>query len=100
MIFVYLWRAKREESPRKTRLGRREGEKRYVVRAAENCLLMFKYNAEEACFILIMSRRTSLLALLLLVSLAAAQNFTCSNSVVPGIASGIVRLGVPVSNVA
>lgn len=61
---------------------------------------MFKYNAEEACLILIMSRSTSLVALLLLVALVTSQTTTCSNSVVNGIASGIVRLGVPNANVA
>ena len=61
---------------------------------------MFKYNAEEACLILIMSRSTTLVALLLLISLSAAQTFTCSNSVVEGLATGVVRLGVPNANVA
>ena len=64
--------------------------------------MMFKYNAEEAFLILIMSRSTSLVALLLLVSLVVGQPtaFTCSNSIVEGIATGVVRLGVPVSNIA
>ena len=48
-----------------------------------------------------MYRSTGLIACLLLLSLAACQqNFSCANSVVPGIASGIVRLGVPVASVA
>ena len=66
--------------------------------AAEISLLMFKYNAEEACFILIMSRSTSLVALLLLISLVSSQ--TCTNSNVAGIHTGLVRLGVPNANVA
>jgi hypothetical protein len=48
-----------------------------------------------------MSRSARLIACLLLLSLAASQStFTCTNSVVPGIASGIVRLGVPTAPVA
>jgi hypothetical protein len=69
------------------------------VGAAEISLHVFKYNREEALTILIMSRSTAFVALLLLVSLASAQ-FTCSQSTVDGIASGVVRLGVPTQSVA
>ena len=56
---------------------------------------------EKVAYIIKMSRSTGLIACLMLLTLAACQNnFTCTNSVVPGIASGIVRLGVPVASVA
>jgi len=56
---------------------------------------------KKVAYIINMSRSTGFIACLLLLSLAACQNnFTCSNSVVPGIASGIVKLGVPVASVA
>ena len=45
-----------------------------------------------------MSKSINLVALLLLISLVSSQ--TCTNSIVEGIASGIVRLGVPNANIA
>ena len=50
-----------------------------------------------------MSHNLRVFALLLLLTLAASQTpapTTCSNSAVSGIASGIIRLGVPMEAVA
>lgn len=47
-----------------------------------------------------MSKLSGLIACLLLLSLAAAQTLSCNVSTVPGIASGIVNLGVPTTSVA